>query len=265
MKIYSLIFDYNITKMKETGRPWAETAYKNSDFIFTYSAASIATFLHHNPHLKYEILTDNVNLLSQKISSYNVDTRNLEIVDAKAMIEKWASHWYCFWPLIASFDYQLENSREGVLKLDNDLTCLKPIDELLRYDGAIVWKRERNCKDGREYWGEKYAAHHAFGTNDFLIYNTGTWGLTEKYVSMGRQIPSLCERMISIDVSSVVKFPESPNVKSKVFNTSDQVSNCYFLHNNKIPTIESNKWFEHHCYNHNAKAECVARASYLLR
>ena len=183
MKIYSLIFDYNITKMKETGRPWAETSYKNSDFIFTYSAASIATFLHHNPHLKYEILTDNVNLLSQKISSYNVDTRNLEIVDAKVMIEKWASHWYCFWPLIASFDHQLENSREGVLKLDNDLTCLKPIDELLRYDGAIVWKRERNCKDGREYWGEKYAAYHAFGINDFEIYNTGTWGLSKRFFS----------------------------------------------------------------------------------
>lgn len=264
MKIYSLIFDYNITKMKETGRPWAETAYKNSDFIFTYSAASIATFLHHNPHLKYEILTDNVNLLSQKISSYNVDTRNLEIVDAKAMIEKWASHWYCFWPLIASFDHQLENSREGVLKLDNDLTCLKPIDELLRYDGAIVWKRERNCKDGREYWGEKYAAYHAFGINDFEIYNTGTWGLSAQYTQLGRAIPSLCEKMISVDVSSVLKFPEAPHVKSKVFNTSDQVSNCFFLHDSKIPIVESNNWFEHHCYGHDAKKVCIQRAEHLL-
>lgn len=265
MKIYSLIFDYNLVKMKETGRPWAETAYKNSDFIFTYSAASVATFLHHNQHLKYEVLTDNVELLAEKINAYKVNTSNLVILDAKSLIRQWTSHWYCFWPLIASFDYQLQNSSEGVLKLDNDLTCMSPIDDLLRHDGAVVWKKERNCKDGRDYWGEKYAAVNAFGTNDFYIYNTGTWGISRRYVEAARTIPSLCEKITSIDVSSVVRFPESPGVRTKVFNTSDQVSNCYFLKVNEVPILESKKWFQHHCYGHNAKQECVEKAAFLLK
>ena len=130
MKIFSLVFDYNITKMQQTGRPWAATAYKNKDFIFSYSAASIATFLHHNPHLTYDILTDDVSLLEEKINAYKVNTKNLVIKDTSKLINEWTQHWYCFWPLIQVFDYHL-NSNEGILKLDNDLTCLQPIDDLL--------------------------------------------------------------------------------------------------------------------------------------
>lgn len=265
MKIYSLVFDYNISKMKSTGRPWAETAYKNKDFIFSYSAASIATFLHHNPHLKYEVLTDDLELLSKKIDAYNVSTSNLSLKDANHLIQEWTTHWYSFWPLIASFDHQISNSDDGVLKLDNDLTCLKPIDSLLEHEGAIVWKLERNCKDGRDYWGEKYAAFKAFGTDNFNIYNTGTWGVSSKFASVAKSIPYLCERMINIDVSSVTKFPESPHVKTRVFNTSDQVSNCFFLHKNNLPVLETNSWFEHHCYGHNAKSLCIIKSEFLRK
>jgi hypothetical protein len=260
MKIYSLVFDYDINKMKASGRPWADSAYKNRDFIFEYSAASISTFLHHNPHLEYEILTDDVDLLSRKIDDYRVSKRNLRVIDATAQISSWTSHWYSFWPLIASFDFQIERSENGVLKLDNDLTCLGPVDSLLDHDGAIVWKRERNCKDGRDYWGEKYAAQRAFGTDNFNIYNTGTWGISSRFSSAARSIPQLCEKMISIDISSVSKFPESPGLKSSVFNTSDQVSNCYFLSSENVPVIESNRFFEHHCYGHDAKKDCIEKA-----
>jgi hypothetical protein len=264
MKIFSLIFDYNIAKMQQTGRPWANTAYKNKDYIFTYSAASIATFLHHNPHLPYEILTDDVNLLDEKLSSYKVDRRNLSIVDATKLIDEWTQHWYCFWPLIQVFDHQLK-SNDSVLKLDNDLTCLKPIDDLLKHDGAIVWKKERLCANGRDYWGEKLAARGAFGTDQFFIYNTGTWGLSSKWNDVARQIPEFCEKLISVDISSVNKFPENPSLVSKVFNTSDQVANCYFLHKNDVPVMESTEWFEHHCYSYDAKKDCIIRASHLKK
>ena len=265
MKIFSLIFDYNITKMQQTGRPWAETAYKNKDFIFTYSAASIATFLHHNPHLPYEILTDDVNLLDEKLSAYNVDKSNLSIVDATALINEWTQHWYCFWPLIQAFDYQLKNNDRGVLKLDNDLTCLKPIDDLLKHEGAIVWKKERLCANGKDYWGEKFAAQRAFGTDQFYIYNTGTWGLTKMWHNSAKIIPKYCEQLIEIDISAVSRFPESPGVKSAVFNTSDQVANCYYIEKNSVPVLESSNWFEHHCYSHEAKSECIKMANFLTK
>jgi len=262
IKIYSLVFDYNLEKMKQTGRPWAEKAYKDKDFIFEYSAASIATFLDKNPHLRYDVLTDDVDLLSAKIERYRVSTSNLYIQDASSLISSWTSHWYCFWPLIQSFDH-FASSGSSVLKLDNDLTCLKPIDDLLSFDGAIVWKKERMCSEGKDYWGEKFAASRAFGTDRFLIYNTGTWGLSSKWIQKAREIPSLCEKLTAVDISSVSRFPESPGKFSSVFNTSDQTSNCFFLEKLKIPVIESHLWFDHHCYSHEAKKDCIERAKFL--
>ncbi len=263
MKIFSLVFDYNIAKMQQTGRPWAATAYKNKDFIFSYSAASIATFLHHNPHLTYDILTDDVSLLEEKINAYKVNTKNLVIKDTSKLINEWTQHWYCFWPLIQVFDYHL-NSNEGILKLDNDLTCLQPIDDLLKHDGAIVWKKERLCSAGKDYWGEKYAAQHAFGTDQFFIYNTGTWGLSKTWHNSAKIIPKYCELLVNVDISSINRFPELPGIKSSVFNTSDQVANCYYIEKNNIPILESNRWFNHHCYSHDAKKDCINHASFLL-
>lgn len=258
-KIFSLVFDYNIIKMQQTGRPWANVAYKNKDFIFEYSAASIATFLHHNPHLQYDVMTDDVNLLDEKLSLYKVDKRNLYIQDANDLIKEWTSHWYCFWPLIQVFNHQI-NLGNNVLKLDNDLTCLGPIDDLLKHEGAIVWKYERVCSQGKDRWGEKLAAKVALGTDNFKIWNTGTWGLTKKFHELAKEIPKLCEMLISVDISSVSAFPESPGVFSKTYNTSDQVSNCYFLHKHEIPILESARWFEHHCYGHDAKKNCIQMA-----
>jgi hypothetical protein len=265
MKIFSLIFDYNIAKMQQTGRPWANVAYKNKDFIFEYSAASIATFAHHNPHLKYDILTDDVSLLEEKLSKYKISFNNLVIKDESKLIAEWTSHWYCFWPLISVFDYFINKDDDLVLKLDNDLTCLKPIDDLLLKKGAIVWKYERICSQGKDRWGEKLAAKKAFGTENFKVWNTGTWGLSSEFQSLAKEIPALCEAAISVDISSVSAFPESPGVVSKTYNTSDQISNCYFLHKNNVPIIESYPWFEHHCYSHDAKKDCIQNAINLLK
>ena len=53
MKFISLVFDYDFGKQKSSGRIWAEKAYKSNDFVFEYTAASIATFCHKNPNKKY--------------------------------------------------------------------------------------------------------------------------------------------------------------------------------------------------------------------
>ena len=53
MRTVSLVFEYDFEKAKRDGRYWVEEAYKSKDFIFDYTAASFAMFLHHNPKNSY--------------------------------------------------------------------------------------------------------------------------------------------------------------------------------------------------------------------
>ena len=46
MKIVSLVFNYDLEKQRDSGRLWGKQGYRNKDYIFEYSAASISTFLH---------------------------------------------------------------------------------------------------------------------------------------------------------------------------------------------------------------------------
>lgn len=266
VKIYSLVFDYNLAKMQASGRHWADQAYKNKDYIFSYSAASIATFLEKNPHLPYTVYTDDPDLLAQKVDAYSVQTHNLDIVDATPKIQEWTSHSYCFWPLIQVADMHYRGD-EHALKLDNDLTCLRPIDDLLKAmdkSVAIVWKHERLCANGRDYWGESYAARRALGTDNFHIYNTGVLGVPRGQQAKARRIVEHCEKLIAVDISSVHRFPDKPGVVAKVFNTSDQVAVNYFIHEAALPVLEAHPWFSHHCYE-KTKEGVLRGAEYLLK
>jgi hypothetical protein len=263
MKFVSLIFDYNLTKMINSGRLWSVEAYKNKDYIFEYSAASIATILDKNHDIKYEVWTDDVNLLSEKLSFYNVQTKNLDILEKTKEISEWTKHTFCFWPLIKFYEnFALNN--EHIIKLDNDLTCLKNCDELSSWEHAVVWKFERKCNNGRDYWGEKYCASKAFGTDKFDIYNTGIFSIGKNNLSSVSEIAQLCEKMINVDASHIIRFPENTKAKAKYWSCSDQTSNCYFIHTKNIPIKQTNDFFEHHCYV-KTKQECIERAKYLLK
>lgn len=265
-KIYSLVFDYQIAKMQSSGRHWADQAYKNKDYIFSYSAASIATFLDKNPHLQYVVYTDDPDLLAQKIDAYAVQTSSLDIVDVTPKIQEWTSHPYCFWPLIQVADMHYRGE-EHALKLDNDLTCLRPIDDLLKAldkSVAVVWKHERLCANGRDYWGESYAARHGLGTDNFHIYNTGVLGVPKLAQQQAKRITTYCEKLIAVDISPVHRFPDKPGTVASVFNTSDQVAVNYFIHEAALPVLEAHPWIMHHCYE-KSKDRVLADAAYLLR
>lgn len=261
-KFLSLVFDYNFQKMFESGRIWGKTGYKNKEYIFEYSAASIATVLHQNPDITYEIWTDDPALLSEKVSKYDVSTRNLVLLDKSKEIADWSQHRYCFWPAVKIVDENL--TEDKIIKLDNDLTCLKPCDELFDYEGALVWKYERICARGRDYWGESYAAVRAYGTADFPIYNIGVFYLHPKFHSLAREIPNLCEDMLNVDISPIVRFTEDPGVTTKMWSCSEQTADSYFVFKNGIPVRETHDFFEHHCYTHGKQA-CIERAKHLLR
>lgn len=72
-----------------------------------------------------------------------------------------------------------EEETAQLLKLDNDLECIKPLDIFLGSNDILLWKHERNVSSGREYWGERLASRKAFGTENYELYNIGVLGLPE--------------------------------------------------------------------------------------
>jgi hypothetical protein len=261
--MYSLCFDYNLNTVTDSGRHWAKDVYKNQDYIFSYTAASIATVIHHNPKRPYRIYTDDCDLILDKIKKYNVSLDFLEIIDLKKEIREWQKHPYSFWPLVQIV--QMNNDgKNNSLKLDNDLTCLKPIDDLVQHKGGIVWKFERKCSGGREYWGERKAARQALGTEDFSIYNTGVLGISAEFHQQATEIIDFCEKLIDVDITDVSHFPDAPGKKARTWNASEQTAVNYFFHKNKIPILESYSWFKHHCYE-KTKQAVLDEAAYLLR
>lgn len=270
---YSLIFDYDIPTMESSGRHWAQSAYRGKDYIFSYSAASIATILHHNPTIDYRIMTDDKKLLIEKLKAYKIDVDQLmhsgvgfTIQEEKQLIDEWKSNKYCFWPLIKSMDLMVAgHPGKRVVKLDNDLTCLKPLDfKFYSHPGSHVWKFERECSTGKEYWGERLAARTAFGTENFKIYNTGIWSIHPDHSHLAAEIPTLCQAGAEVDISRVSHFPDKPGYKAKMWACVDQTSNNYWLHSYRVPVLETHEYFMHHCYVPN-KEGVLKAAEYLKK
>jgi len=265
MLAISLVFEYDFKKQLDSGRTWGEKGYKSKDFIFEYSAASFATFAHLNPGMKHEISTDDPALLNEKIKKYNVDWSGLKIIDIKDKIKKWKEHRYCFYPAmmhLAEYKYH----KEQILKLDNDLECLKKIDCLKGEEDVLMWRKERNVNKGREYWGEREAARKAFGTDNFPLYNMGVLGLPEgDKKDLVEELITEALKMSEVDISSVVKFPELPNHKTEIWSCSEQTGYCYVLHKRgkKVKTVEN--IIDHHCYGFDSKKDCIKAAEKLIR
>ncbi len=261
--MYSLVFDYNLNTVTDSGRHWAKDVYKDRDYIFSYTAASVATVIHHNPKRLYRIYTDDCGLILEKLKAYDVSLDFLDVYDLTTEIREWQKHPYSFWPLVKIVQMNLDRKHHA-LKLDNDLTCLKPIDDLVQHKGAIAWKYERKCSGGREYWGERKAARVGLGTEDFPIYNTGVLGLSPECHEFATEISEHCQKLISVDISDVSYFPDAPGKKATVWNASEQTAVNYFFHKHQIPIIEAHPWFKHHCYE-KTKQGVFDEAAYLLR
>tara|TARA_A100000164_G_scaffold381309_1_gene432295 strand:+ start:226 stop:1026 length:801 start_codon:yes stop_codon:yes gene_type:complete len=265
MKAISLVFEYDFNKQVTSGRTWGKTGYKTKDFIFEYSAASFATFAHHNPGLDHEVMTDDKNLLEEKISKYNVDWSGLKIIDASSKIQEWKKHRYCFYPAMMHLK-EYEDVSDQLIKLDNDLECLKPLQGLEENTDILFWKHERNVNKGREYWGEREASRRAFGTDDYQLYNMGVTGFPRgDKKDMIREMVSAGLKMSEVDISNVVHFPERPDLKVKIWSCSEQTGYCYTVHkrNCSVTTVED--YIHHHCYGFDSKKQCVDSAKHLLK
>ena len=265
MKEISLLFEYDFEKPLRSGRTWGKDGYKSKDFIFEYSAASFATFAHHNPGLNHEILTDDPSLLEEKISKYNVDWSGLSIIDGKDQILEWKKHRYCFYPAMMHLD-MYKNIESQLIKLDNDLECLRQINGLLGSKDILMWKKERNVSSGREYWGERTAARKTFGTDNFSLYNMGVMGFPEgEKITLIDELVAAGLKMSEADISDVVHFPERPDLKVEMWSCSEQTGYCYVLHKNSLTVSTVEDYINHHCYGFDSKKDGIDAAKHLLK
>ena len=67
MKVIALNYSYDLKKLSDIGRVWANDVYVDKNFISEYSSASYATFVDKNPNLVLNLYTDNFFLLTQSI------------------------------------------------------------------------------------------------------------------------------------------------------------------------------------------------------
>lgn len=265
MKAISLVFGYDFDKQVSSGRTWGKTGYKSKEFIFEYSAASFATFAHHNPGFDHEVLTDDKTLLTEKTAQYDVDWSGLKIVDGKEKIQEWKNHRYCFYPAMMHLDLYKEET-DQLIKLDNDLECLGPLDPLKDSPDILMWRKERNVNSGREYWGEREAARQAFGTDNFSLYNMGVMGFPAgKKSQLITDLVDAGLKMSEVDISNVVHFPERPDLKVEIWSCSDQTGYCYVLHKNSLNVRTVEDLINHHCYGFDSKKDCINAAKHLLK
>jgi hypothetical protein len=265
MKAISLVFEYDFDKQKESGRTWGKIGYKSKAFIFEYSAASFATFAHHNPGVDYEILTDDEALLRTNMNKYDVDWSSFKIIEDRPLIESWKNHRYCFYPAMMHLK-MYENEKELLVKLDNDLECLAPISDTIKNDKIYFWKHERNVSSGREYWGERAASKLTFGTDNFDLYNIGVLSIPEG--DKKHLINSLVAagiKMSEADISSIVRFPEDPGLKVPIWSCSEQTAYCFVISQSDYKVATTEHIINHHCYGFDSKKDCIKSASYLLK
>lgn len=253
MRISSLIFEYNAVTAKNTAGRSEVADSLNSEYVFTYSAASIATFLYHNPELRYIINTDNVDLIWSKLDEYDVSTKNLEVVDWSERIKEWREHFYCFYPLSMHLLVHSEEAKEtgeDVLKLDNDLICKKPIDDIFDSCDCIVWdyigRTNNMISAGRDYWGEKLCAMEAVGTVDFMGYNCGVLGWSNKFLDCAKMCRDLTVKMASVDVSPATINHGGQEKGKKILAHAEQLATNYVMHDMGLTVRRVPDYFDHH-------------------
>lgn len=254
MKVIALVFNYNLNKLSEIGRKWAFDVYKNEDFIFEYSAACYATFVDKNPITKLDIFTDNVELLQNKITKYNINYDNIIYCDYNNRLKKYVDLDYSF---RIAFDYIKENHSptEYTVKIDNDMIFLDSIPDMPNNDNRVlVWKKEHYVDTGNPLWGEKKACQVAIGSTDFYVYNMGLMGLPIDFQI--NEAETVMNDLIGVDISDVT------DVGSKIYHCCEQTAWNWIFHKYNYELIETHQYVKHHF---NKKINCITDAKYLLK
>ena len=190
MKAIALTFDFDLDKVKATGRYWADRVYRRGiNDIFGYSAASYATFVEMNPNVPLVLYTNNVELLKKCMEEYQIDLSKVSYVDYSDKIRESKKHFFAFQPLV-DWLYDTDDQNEYVVRIDNDLIWRAPLPTNLNEEkDVLVWKYERIVRHGNPKMGEILVCQTVCNNIDTIGFYFGSfldgsytaWGETYTY------------------------------------------------------------------------------------
>lgn len=253
MKFIALTYNYDLGKLSDIGRKWAEEVYGGKEYIFEYSAASYATFLDKNPKRILNIYTDDIEYLTKKMNKYNINHENILYHDFNPVLEKFKDNLNYSFDILTEFIYHGKSKNEFTVKIDNDLIFHSEIPEN-KDNEVFVWKYERKIFQGNPLMGEIKVALNTIGRTDIPIYNLGVLGIPHDYPE--EELRKVCADMVSIDISDVT------DVDAKIWHCAEQTANNWIFFKNNYKVVETYPYVTHHFEN---KQLCIEKAKYLLK
>lgn len=251
MKVISLTYNYNLSKLIDMGRRWAPEVYRGKEFIFGYSAASYATFLDKNRDQQLHVYTDDVDFLKSKMEKYDVP-QNIIYIDFSEDINKLKDSDYTF-DMLTHFIHSAKSKDDFTVKIDNDLIFTGKLP-LPNKNEVFVWKRERLVREGDPRMGEIKVAQEVLGDISFPIYNLGVLGIPFNYPES--DVKKISKNMVDVDISDV------SDLGVKIWHCCEQTANNWIFKMNGYKIIETHNIVDHLYDN---KIACIERAKYLLK
>jgi hypothetical protein len=255
MKIITLTFAYDLAKLYEIGRFWAKDVYVNKDFIFEYSSASYATFLDKNPELTLHLYTDDIPLIKDKLSKYNVDTSNVIFYDFNDKLRSYEGKLKYSFDILHDFIMETKSNDEYTIKIDCDLTFNGPIPSINdKNKDVLVWKYERMLFDGDPRMGEIKSSILSVGNVNYKIYNVGILGIPASFEI--QELDNVYRKMSDVDIIDV------SDLKIHSWHCAEQTAKNWIFHKYNYNVLETYNNINH---NFSVKKKCIDDAKYLLR
>jgi hypothetical protein len=251
MKYIALTYDYDLSKLSDIGRKWSFDVYKDKNFIFDYSSASYATFIDKNPNSILHLYTDDVQLMKEKMSHYNINQENIVYIDYSENLKKYINNLNYSFDVLNDFINYAKSNTEFTVKIDNDLIFKNELKNI-NYDSILVWKYERVVSQGDIRWGEIKICQQVLNNINFKIYNLGLFGFPPNFEN--EEVKDVMNKLTSVDISDVT------DVNSKIYHCCEQTANNWVFHKKNYNIIETFDIVDHLFDN---KGECINRAKHL--
>lgn len=262
MRVSYLVFHYDLEKLAAIrGNQVYATEYVNTEFIFQYSAASVASFLHFNRGTPLNIYTDDIELFTKCLDKYDVE-KNVKMIDWREQIGEYKQNPYAFYILLMFVKENCSHNEDSI-KLDNDLICKRSIADIQLGDRILMWRDNglRVCQ-GSPDWGEIMACEKAIGTSDFNKSNPGVLGIPCKYSHLIDEVAEVSNKLASVDISPIASLMMPNGRPTKMWHCCEETAWNYIVHKHGIPITYSTEYFDHP---YHRKSEVLERTKHLLK